>query len=144
MSHSNLTEDQVTARVREADAHLQLTPSPKVWERVEASLATSASPVHNSPLRVVHRANHSRMRTLLAVAACLIAVFGLTWFYASSPDEGVVLSDTAILRTVERSQLNGALELDGESIPLRNSLYDGVVVKVGEMRTDALQVCEAC
>lgn len=84
------------------------------------------------------------MRMLYAVAACLMAVFGLSWYYTKSPGEGAVLSEVDILRSVERMQLEGPLELDGETTPLRRSLYDGVVVKVGEMATRELMVCEAC
>lgn len=141
MSTPNLTEDQLIDRLRDADARAERMPSQAVWERVDARLS---APATASPLRVVHRANHSRMRLLMSVAACLLAVFGLAWYFTSGPDDGAVLSEVDIQRTVERSQLEGALELEGERAPLRRSIYDGVAVKVGELSTDALQVCEAC
>ena len=141
MRHPELNEDQVTQLVRDTDARAEHAPSAAVWGRVEAHLDAAAQP----RLRVVHRANRGRMRVLLAVAACLLAVFGLTWYTTTTPDQdGAVLSEVDIQRTIERGQLQGPLELEGETTTLRRSIYDGVVVKVGELRTDALQVCEAC
>ena len=142
MNTSERTEQEVADIIRRADAEFTRAPSAAVWERVAAEVQASAKP----QLRVVHSANRSRNRILLAVAACLVAVLTVVWQFATKDDQTRIATAPELQRTIERSALEGPLELEraGQATALRRELYDGVVVKVGEMSTSALQVCEAC
>lgn len=85
------------------------------------------------------------MRRLLAVAAILLAVIGLTWQLADRNNaQGTLVSDRDIQRTLKRRALEGPLELDGRSRPLGRDLYRGVAVKEGTLATNVLRACSPC
>ena len=137
------SEDYLVDLVRE-DLTARETPvSDGLWSRVESRLdAPAAAP--RARMTVVH-SSARRMRRLAAVAAVLLLAVGLAWFSATRerPAEQLV-STERLQRALDREALEGPLELDGATRPLGRDLYEGVAVKLGTARTDALRACDPC
>ena len=145
MPTSRPTEAEVVELVRHADAQATTAVSKNLWARVESQLdaAASATPPPRR-FRVVH-SRARRVRRLAAVAAVLLAVFGVTWFIASrDAATGTLVAQERLQRDLDRKALEGPLELDGTSRPLGRDLYRGVAIEEGTLGADVLQACNPC
>lgn len=136
------SENGIVDLVRQADARVRVPVSDGLWERVERRLPEPAQ--RKATLRVVH-STAQRVRRLAAVAAVLLAVLGLTWYVADrQAARGTLVHETGLRRSLDRQALEGPLELDGRSRPLRRELYRGVAVKEGDLGTEVLRACNPC
>ncbi len=152
-----MKEQNIEDLIRKADQGATAPISDSLWQRVEAGLdanltsahapveALAAKPISN--LRVVRQANQVRFRRLLAIAASLLALLGVGW-WLSAPQAKVeseqLLSSSNDI-DLDRSTLEGPLEIDGDVQPgVSRSIYEGVIVKNGEMSVSTLRVCSPC
>lgn len=131
--------------------------APDLEQTVPAVLHQNGLKIVGSPnvapnLRVVHRANRQRFYLLMSIAAALLALLGAGWWLASPQGELdgldlVQVQGGAFDRPLQtdRSALEGELELEGDPSPtLRRDLYEGIVIKTGDLSISALRVCSPC
>ena len=139
------TETELVDLVRERLRSRETPASDALWSRVASRLDAPARREHPRARMTVVHSSVRRMRRLAAVAAALLLAVGLAWFAATRerPAEQLVSAER-LQRTLDRQALEGPLELDGASRPLGRDLYEGVAVKLGTARTDALRACDPC
>ena len=145
MPSESPTEAELVEIVRRADAASATPVSEGLWSRVESRLQADAS-VAAPPrrLRVVH-SRVQRLRRLAAVAAVLLAVFGVTWYFASrDAASGTLVAQENLQRNLDREALEGPLELDGATRPLGRDLYRGVAIEEGTLGVEVIQACNPC
>ena len=159
------TDRDLVDLVRAAEARATVPVSPDLWSRVAGELPSVAEGVGadvsqarplpkptpedayqraRGKLRVVH-SSITRMRRLAAVAAVLLAVLGVGyWFVAREAARGALVEESTLQRSLDRAALEGPLEVDGRSRPLGRDLYRGVAIEEGNYATDVIRACNPC